>query len=72
MNPASKSSEAESSNILFDLKYQANPMSGLWEVQLMTTDEIPVVPELSGPRQKGGGKAKIVIPDLDDVDPDYY
>ena len=60
---ASKSS----GNVLFEYRYQANPVSGLWEVQIMTTEQIPVIPELSGPRRQGGTKTKIHVSD-DDID----
>lgn len=54
-------------NVLFDYRYQANPVSGLWEVQIMTSEQIPVIPELSGPRRQGGTKTKIHVSD-DDID----
>lgn len=41
-----KESQDENSNILFDYKMMANSKSGFWEVQITTTDSIPVISDL--------------------------
>lgn len=33
-------------NYMFDFKYLINPKTGLWEIQITTTDQIPLIPDL--------------------------
>lgn len=35
-----------SGNYMFDFKYLINPKTGLWEIQITTTDPIPLIPDL--------------------------
>lgn len=41
-----KKENDESGNYMFDFKFMINPKTQLWEIQITTTDPIPMIPDL--------------------------